>query len=69
MTTIRNNVRTSLLKKLDKAFARELEAYENLERAVGAFNKQVARDDLRNAIRNRRKAEEAVDRYYAAMDN
>lgn len=43
MTTIRNNVRTSLLKKLDKAFARELEAYENLERAVGAFNKQVAR--------------------------
>lgn len=63
-----NTVRTSLLKKLDKAFARELEAYENLERAVGTFNKQVARDDLRNAIRARRKAEEIVDRYYA-IDN
>ena len=68
MTTIRNNVRTNLLKKLDQAFARELEAYENLERAVGTFNKKVARDDLRNAIRARRKAEEIVDRYYA-MDN
>ena len=68
MTTIRNSVRTNLLKKLDQAFARELEAYENLERAVGTFNKKVARDDLRDAIRVRRKAEEAVDRYYA-MDN
>lgn len=65
MTTIRNNVRTNLLKKLDQAFARELEAYENLERAVGTFNKKVARDDLRDAIRARRKAEEIVDRYYA----
>ena len=68
MTTINNPVRASLLKKLDKAFARELEAYENLERAVGTFNKQVARDDLRDAIRARRKAEQIVDRYYA-MDN
>lgn len=68
MTTINNTVRASLLKKLDKAFARELEAYENLERAVGTFNKQVARDDLRDAIRARRKAEQIVDRYYA-MDN
>ena len=68
MTTIRNSVRTNLLKKLDQAFARELEAYENLERAVGTLNKKVARDDLRDAIRVRRKAEEAVDRYYA-MDN
>ena len=65
MTTINNTVRASLLKKLDKAFARELEAYENLERAVGTFNKQVARDDLRDAIRARRKAEQIVDRYYA----
>ena len=65
MTTINNTVRASLLKKLDKAFARELEAYENLERAVGTFNKQVARDDLREAINARRKAEQAVDRYYA----
>ena len=68
MTTIRNSVRTNLLKKLDQAFARGLEAYENLERAVGTLNKKVARDDLRDAIRVRRKAEEAVDRYYA-MDN
>ena len=68
MTTIRNSVRTNLLKKLDQAFVRELEAYENLERAVGTLNKKVARDDLRDAIRVRRKAEEAVDRYYA-MDN
>lgn len=69
MATIRNNVvRASLLKKLDRAYARELEACENFERAVGTFNKQVARDDLREAIHARRKAEEAVDRYYA-MDN
>lgn len=65
MATINNNVCASLLKKLDRAYARELEACENFERAVGTFNKQVARDDLREAINARRKAEQAVDRYYA----
>lgn len=68
MATINNSVRVALLKKLDKAFEREIEAYDGLERAVGSFNKQVARDELRDAIRTRRKTEEAVDRYYA-MDN
>lgn len=68
MTTINTSVRANLLKKLDRAYARELKACENLERAVGTFNKQVARDDLREAINARRKAEEAVDRY-CAMDN
>lgn len=68
MVTINNSVRVALLKKLDKAFEREIEAYDGLERAVGNFNKQVARDELRDAIRTRHKAEEAVDRYYA-MDN
>lgn len=65
MTVINNTVRVSLLKKLDQAFARELNAYENLERAVGTINKSVARNELRDAIKARRKAEEVVDRYYA----
>lgn len=65
MTTINASVRVALLKKLDQAFVRELKAYENLERAVGTINKSVARNELRDAIRNRRKAEEIVDRYYA----
>lgn len=68
MATINNTVKLSLLKKLDRAFVRELKAYEDLERAVGRLNKEAARSDLRDAIRERRKAEEAVDRYYA-MDN
>ena len=68
MATINNSVRVALLKKLDKAFVRELQAYDDLERAVGNLNKEAARSDLRDAIRARRKAEEAVDRYYA-MDN
>lgn len=68
MATINNTVKVSLLKKLDRAFVRELQAYDDLERAVGNFNKEAARSDLRDAIRARRKAEEAVDRYYA-MDN
>lgn len=67
MATI-SSVRISLLKKLDRAFVRELQAYDDLERAVGNLNKEAARSDLRDAIRARRKAEEAVDRYYA-MDN
>lgn len=65
MATINNTVKVSLLKKLDRAFVRELQAYDDLERAVGNFNKEAARSDLRDAIRARRKAEEAVDRYYA----
>lgn len=65
MTTINNTVKVALLKKLDQAFARELKAYESLERAVGTINKSVARNELRDAIRARRKAEEVVDRYYA----
>ena len=68
MATINNTVKLSLLKKLDRAFVRELKAYEDLEKAVGNLNKEAARSDLRDAIRARRKAEEAVDRYYA-MDN
>lgn len=68
MATINNTVKLSLLKKLDLAFVRELKAYDDLERAVGNLNKEAARSDLRDAIRARRKAEEAVDRYYA-MDN
>lgn len=68
MATINNAVKLSLLKKLDRAFVRELKAYDDLERAVGNLNKEAARSDLRDAIRARRKAEEAVDRYYA-MDN
>lgn len=69
MATINNDrTRVKLLEELDRAFIRELEAYDEVERAVGNFNKQAARSDLRDAIRARRKAEEAVDRYYA-MDN